>query len=105
MDIVAAVVREPNGIFTLEKLQLDSPRDHEILVRIVGVGLCHTDLSCRDQMYPVPLPAVLGHEGSGVVESVGEKVTKVQPGDHVVLKQLSRCGATLWIRDLGLIER
>ena len=55
MDIVAAVVREPNGIFAIEKLQLDSPRDHEILVRIVGAGLCHTDLSCRDQMYPVPL--------------------------------------------------
>ncbi len=91
MDIVAAVVREPNGIFAIEKLQLDSPREHEIRVRIVGVGLCHTDLSCRDQMYPVPLPAVLGHEGSGVVESVGDKVTKVQPGDHVVLSYRS-CG-------------
>ena len=91
MKIVAAVVREPSGPFVVESLDLDEPREDEVLVRIVGVGLCHTDLSCRDQMYPVPLPAVLGHEGSGVVESVGSKVTRVQPGDHVVLSYRS-CG-------------
>jgi aryl-alcohol dehydrogenase len=91
MDIEAAVIRETSGVFSLEKLELDEPREDEVLVRIVGVGLCHTDLSCRDQMYPVPLPAVLGHEGSGVVAAIGSKVSKVQPGDHVVLSYRS-CG-------------
>lgn len=55
MEIEAAVIRKTSGKFSIEKLKLDQPREHEVLVRIVGVGLCHTDLSCRDQMYPVPL--------------------------------------------------
>ena len=91
MEIVAAVVREKSGTFEVEALEIEAPRSNEVLVRIVGVGVCHTDLSCRDQMYPVPFPSVLGHEGAGVVEAVGENVTKVQPGDHVVLSYRS-CG-------------
>lgn len=91
MDITAAVVSEPGGAFKLEQLQLTEPRDDEVLVRIVGVGLCHTDLICRDQLYPVPLPAVLGHEGSGVVEAVGAAVADLTPGDHVVLS-FHACG-------------
>ena len=79
MEITAAVVREPGGTFNVEQLELDNPRHDEVLVRIVGVGLCHTDLICRDQLYPVPLPAVLGHEGAGVVEAVGTGVTDL---DH-----------------------
>ncbi|MFB6251603.1 MAG: alcohol dehydrogenase catalytic domain-containing protein [Halobellus sp.] len=51
----------------------------------VGAGVCHTDMIVRDQLYPTPLPAVLGHEGSGVVEAVGTNVTDVEPGDRVVL--------------------
>ncbi|MEQ8694528.1 MAG: alcohol dehydrogenase catalytic domain-containing protein [Gammaproteobacteria bacterium] len=51
----------------------------------MGVGVCHTDLVCRDQYFPVPLPCIFGHEGSGIVETVGANVTKVAPGDHVVL--------------------
>lgn len=92
MEIVAAVVRQQGGRFSIEELDLEQPRADEVLVRIVGVGVCHTDLSCRDQMYPVPLPAVLGHEGAGVVEAVGSDVSKVQPGDHVVLSYRS-CGS------------
>ena len=87
----AAVVRETGGHFTIETLQIEDPRDDEVLVRIAGVGLCHTDLVVRDQYFPTPLPAVLGHEGSGVVERVGKAVTKVAPGDHVVLSFAS-CG-------------
>lgn len=66
-------------------MELDEPRADEVLVRIVGVGVCHTDLKARNQTRPVPLPAVLGHEGAGIVEYVGRQVTKVKPGDHVVL--------------------
>jgi Zn-dependent alcohol dehydrogenase len=70
---------------------MEEPRADEVRVRVVGVGVCHTDFSVRDQFYPVPLPAVLGHEASGVVEQVGRHVAKVEPGDHVVLTYLL-CG-------------
>ena len=85
MQIKAAVVRQQGGPFSIESLSIAEPRADEVLVKIVGVGVCHTDLVCRDQYFPVPLPCVFGHEGSGVVEQVGEGVTKVKPGDHVVL--------------------
>lgn len=92
MVITAAVVREKSGPFIIEQVELDAPRHDEVLVRIVGAGVCHTDLLCRDQYYPVPLPAVFGHEGSGIVEKVGARVTKVKAGDHVALSYLS-CGS------------
>ncbi|MEW6493250.1 MAG: NAD(P)-dependent alcohol dehydrogenase [Cyanobacteriota bacterium] len=91
MKITAAVVREKAQPFTIEELELDNPQADEVLVRIVATGLCHTDLIVRDQYYPVALPAVLGHEGAGIVEQVGDRITKVKPGDRVVLSYLS-CG-------------
>ena len=81
----AAVVRDKGGPFQIETLTVDQPRDDEVLVRIVATGMCHTDIVIRDQVYPVPLPIVLGHEGAGIVERVGSAVRKVAPGDHVVL--------------------
>lgn len=89
-EITAAVVRE-KGAFELTPAVLDPPRDDEVLVRVVAAGLCHTDLVVRDQVYPVPLPVVLGHEGAGVVEAVGGAVEKVAPGDHVAVSFLP-CG-------------
>ncbi len=89
--IRAAVVREKGGPFIIEQLRLDEPRADEVLVRVVAAGMCHTDMVVRDQVYPVPQPIVLGHEGAGVVEKVGAGVIKVQPGDHVVLTFMS-CG-------------
>jgi aryl-alcohol dehydrogenase len=91
VKISAAVCRGQGEEFKIEEVNLAEPRDNEVLVRNVGAGVCHTDLICRDQWYPVPLPAVFGHEGSGVVEAVGKNVTKVQPGDHVVMSFMS-CG-------------
>jgi len=88
-DFSAAVVREQGGAFRIETVTMEEPLPHEVLVRIAGVGMCHTDLVVRDQYFPTPLPAVLGHEGSGVVEAVGSDVTKVAPGDHVVLSYAS----------------
>lgn len=87
----AAVVAAKAGRFELRDVELAEPREDEVLVRIVGVGVCHTDLICRDEVYPVRFPAVFGHEGSGVVERVGARVSKVKPGDHVVLSFRS-CG-------------
>lgn len=91
MEIKAAVARESRQAFTIESLELDEPLDDEVLVRMVAVGICHTDIVARDQSIPFPLPAVLGHEGAGIVERVGSRVTKVSPGDHVVLT-FSSCG-------------
>jgi aryl-alcohol dehydrogenase len=92
MRIQAAVVRDPRGIFTIEELDLEDPRDDEVVVRVVAVGICHTDLAMRHRR--APLPVVLGHEGAGIVERVGARVTKVRPGDHVVMTFLS-CGRCL----------
>jgi aryl-alcohol dehydrogenase len=91
METVAAIAREPHADFSIETIELEQPRAGEVRVRIAGVGLCHTDLIARDQFIPIGLPAVLGHEGAGIVESVGEGVTKVRPGDQVVLG-FSSCG-------------
>jgi aryl-alcohol dehydrogenase len=92
MMITAAVTESASAPFALDDLHLDPPRAGEVLVRLAGTGVCHTDLAARDQVYPVPLPAVLGHEGAGVVQDVGDDVTDVEPGDHVVLTYDS-CGS------------
>jgi aryl-alcohol dehydrogenase len=85
MRIEAAVVEKEGGAFGIETLELADPKADEVLVKIAGVGVCHTDLVCRDQYFPVPLPCVFGHEGAGVVAAVGAAVTSLKPGDHVVL--------------------
>ncbi len=91
MQIRAAVTRAKASPMSLETIDIESPRDDEILVRVVATGICHTDIAMRDQTYPVPQPIVLGHEGSGIVEQVGRGVTKVAPGDHVVMS-FNSCG-------------
>lgn len=89
--ITTAVVREQGGDFLIEPASIGAPGPREVLVRVVATGVCHTDMIIRDQYYPSPLPAVLGHEGSGVVEAVGAEVRSVVPGDHVVMTFMS-CG-------------
>ena len=84
-EITGAVVRQKGGPFKVEKLTLDDCRPEEVLVKVVATGMCHTDMVARDQLYDVPLPIVLGHEGAGMVEAVGSSVKKVAVGDHVVL--------------------
>lgn len=91
MRIRAAVVETKSGPFVFRELDLDAPRQDEVLVRVVATGLCQTDVHVRNQDYPVPLPLVLGHEGAGVVEQVGAAVEGVKPGDHVVMSYPS-CG-------------
>ncbi len=83
--IKAAVVREPRAPLVLENGHIEAPRPDEVLVRVVATGVCHTDMVVRDQLFKTPLPMVLGHEGAGIVEAVGEAVTEVVPGDHVVM--------------------
>lgn len=94
MRITAAVVREAEQPFLLEEVHLEDPRTDEVLVDIHASGMCHTDIGVRNQWMPIPLPLVLGHEGAGIVKAVGEGVTKVKPGDKVVLTFAS-CGTCL----------
>lgn len=91
MKIQAAVTRAPHAPMSLEEVELEPPRDGEILVRLVATGICHTDMVMRDQAFPVPQPIVLGHEGAGVVERIGGAVSKVAIGDHVLMT-FNSCG-------------
>lgn len=92
MNVRAAVTESKGAPFTIREIELEQPRDDEVLVRVQAAGICHTDLIIRDQWYPVPLPAVLGHEGAGVIEAVGAAVTKVAPGDRVAMSYGSCSG-------------
>ncbi len=85
MQTTVAVVNGPGQDFELVDVELDEPREGEVLVRIVATGLCHTDITMRSFLPAEMFPNVFGHEGTGVVEQVGPGVTSVSPGDHVVL--------------------
>ncbi|MET0281213.1 MAG: NAD(P)-dependent alcohol dehydrogenase [Steroidobacteraceae bacterium] len=89
--IRAAVAEAKAEPFQMQELELDEPRADEVLVRIVACGVCQTDVHVWHQRLLTPLPIVLGHEGSGIVERVGAAVTSVRPGDHVVLSYQA-CG-------------
>jgi aryl-alcohol dehydrogenase len=92
MQITAAVARATETPLSLEEISLSEPRPDEVLVRLVAAGICHTDISMRDHIiYPVPHPVVLGHEGAGFVERIGAGVTRLAPGDPVILTSAS-CG-------------
>ena len=84
MKIQAAVAWEAGASLSIEEFDLDDPRDDEILVKVEAVGVCHTDDNARLGRLPVVFPIILGHEGAGTVERVGQDVTKVRPGDRVL---------------------
>ncbi|MGN1283646.1 MAG: NAD(P)-dependent alcohol dehydrogenase [Limosilactobacillus sp.] len=90
MLIKAAVANQDAQELDIKDVELDAPKKNEVLVKIVATGICHTDKAAMDGM-TTPLPAVLGHEGAGIVEKVGADVTSVKPGDHVALS-FSYCG-------------
>lgn len=89
-SVRAALVRQVGAPFALEELQIAEPMPGEVLVRLAGTGICHTDLVVRDG-FPAPLPIVLGHEGAGRVEAVGAGVTHLKVGDAVVMS-FAHCG-------------
>jgi Zn-dependent alcohol dehydrogenase len=89
---VRAVVYDGQGIEVKKDVEVRDPRPTEVKVKIGAAGLCHSDLSVIERVIEYPAPAILGHEGAGVVEAVGSAVTEVQPGDHVVLATLANCG-------------
>ncbi|HKP60969.1 MAG TPA: Zn-dependent alcohol dehydrogenase [Polyangiales bacterium] len=87
----AVVVNELNKV-VVEDVELGAPKAGEVKVRMVAAGVCHSDLSVINGTIPHPLPVVLGHEGAGVVEAVGEGVTNCKPGDHVIMSFVPNCG-------------
>ena len=89
--IQAAVLRKRGGPLKIESLDMEGPRDNEVLVRLVASGICHTDIAFCDDWDETDNAVVLGHEGAGVAERVGKSVKSVKVGDHVVLSYQS-CG-------------
>jgi len=92
MKIKAAVLREPKKPYTIEELELEPPRQGEVLIKYAYTGYCHSDLHLLLGEIPIAMPLVAGHECSGIVEDVGPGVTKVKKGDHVVGTWMVPCG-------------
>jgi len=88
----AAIFHGPQQPLTIEEVEIDKPKSREVLVRTVASGVCHSDLHFVDGYYPHPAPAILGHEAAGIVEEVGDQVTYVKPGDHVIACLSVFCG-------------
>ena len=88
----AAVLHAPHQPLTIEDVSLTKPKGREVLLRTAYAGLCHSDLHFIEGLYPHPTPCVLGHESAGVVEAVGDGVTYVKPGDHVITCLSVFCG-------------
>src|SRR5688500_15193911 len=92
----AAVLREPGQPLEIGDVELRALRPGEVRVRVAASGVCHTDLSMADGSIPQPVPAVLGHEGAGIVAEVGEGVDGLHIGDHVVLSWIAPCRRCHW---------
>jgi S-(hydroxymethyl)glutathione dehydrogenase/alcohol dehydrogenase len=93
IEIRACVLREPGRPVSIERVRLDPPRRGEVLVRMAAAGVCHSDVHLADgRLGDGRWPMVLGHEGAGVVEAIGEDVVGLAPGDHVVLCLVPACG-------------
>ena len=88
----AAVLRQVRTPLQIEDVQIGKPGPHEVLIRTVAAGLCHSDLHFIEGSYPTVMPAVLGHESAGVVEQVGSEVHTVKVGDHVITCLSAYCG-------------
>lgn len=116
MKAVAAIARRSGAPLVLEEIELDDPRDDEILVAVSACGVCHTDAKARDGYRDVSFPIVLGHEGAGTVLEVGRGVRDLAPGDHVLLVSdfCGRCGrcragdtaycVERWLRTFGAVR-
>ncbi len=96
MKTKAAVVHEIGKPIDIVELDLDGPKDGEVLIRYTHAGLCHSDVHIQHGDLPGRLPMVLGHEGAGIIEEVGPGVTRVKAGDHVVCSFIPNCGVCHW---------
>ena len=88
----AVLCRELNKPVVVEDIEVESPRRGEVMIKVSACGVCHSDLSATNGTIPFPPPLVLGHEGAGVIVEVGDGVTELKVGDHVVSSFVSMCG-------------
>jgi S-(hydroxymethyl)glutathione dehydrogenase/alcohol dehydrogenase len=88
----AAVLRQATGTVTVEDVALDNPGPFEVVIRVMASGLCHSDLHAIDGLVTKRLPLIVGHEAAGVIETVGDRVADLRPGDHVVTCVSQFCG-------------
>ena len=112
-SVMRGIVYTGDDAVVTDKLEVCDPGPTQVKVKIVAAGVCHSDLSVIDGTIPWKAPSVLGHEGAGIVESVGSAVTSVKPGDHVVIATLASCGTcracntghpTMCVRTLGNVS-
>jgi len=92
LNVRAAIVHAPNEPFVIETVQLEGPREGEVLVHVKATGLCHSDLHVYEGKLPWQFPVLLGHEAAGVVVECGPGVTAFKPGDHVIPFLIPHCG-------------
>lgn len=95
----AAVLHEAGQPLKIEEVSISSPKDREVLVRIAATGVCHSDLNTAKGLSRGTLPVILGHEASGIVAEVGAGVTKVKPGDRVILSWAPNCGQCFYCHE------
>src|SRR5258705_6552169 len=88
----AAIFRELERPLSIEEVEIDRPGPHEVLIRTVASGVCHSDLHCLHGTLPTKTPAILGHEPAGIIEAVGRETTTRKPGGHVVSCTSIYCG-------------
>ncbi|MBP7929256.1 MAG: Zn-dependent alcohol dehydrogenase [Acidimicrobiia bacterium] len=88
----AAVIRAKNAPVEISEVNLEDPKPGEVRVTLSASGVCHSDLSLLNDTIPLPPPIIAGHEGAGIIDAVGEGVTSVKPGDHVVISWVPQCG-------------
>jgi alcohol dehydrogenase len=100
MQMKAAVLRSTDAPLpfakskplSIENIELDPPGSNEMLIKVGGAGLCHSDLSVMNGSRPRPVPMVMGHEGAGEVVEIGDAITDVAVGDHIVFQFSPSCG-------------
>jgi S-(hydroxymethyl)glutathione dehydrogenase/alcohol dehydrogenase len=96
MKVRGAVIHNIGDPWVVEEMELEEPRDNEVLVKVMASGLCHSDDHLVTGDLPQPLPLVGGHEGAGVVAAVGPGVRRVKPGDHIATAYIPGCGVCDW---------
>jgi len=96
MRMKAAVLYEINQPLVIEEIELDDPKAGEVMIKLVATGVCHSDVHYYTGDVPREKPIILGHEGAGIIEQVGEGVTDLAVGDHVILTFLPSCGKCRW---------
>jgi S-(hydroxymethyl)glutathione dehydrogenase/alcohol dehydrogenase len=96
VKVQAAILREINTSWSVEEIELDPPREREVLVKMVAAGMCHSDEHTLTGSMPAPMPLIGGHEGAGIVVELGPGVTSLEVGDHVATSFIPSCGRCKW---------